>query len=96
MRALVLCVALVALLVTEGCEGRTLREPDIGEQLSSGSAPETLYLSFINPLSGGCQFRWGDAVLVVKTVPGLYTTPRCPTTRVEFSPSGGRLAQVLG
>ncbi len=86
----------VALLLTEGCEGKTPRKPDIGGPTSSGLALETLYLSWINPLSGGCQFRWGDAVLVVKTVPGLYTTPRCHTPRVEFSPSGGRLAQVLG
>ncbi len=92
MRALILCVALVALLLTEGCEGKTPREPDIGEQPSSGSAPETLYLSLFFPHSGGLEYRWDGAMLVLKK---KIRNPGCPP-RVEDFAVGGRLALVLG
>ena len=74
----------VALLVTEGCEGRTPREPDIGEQTSSGLAPETLCLSLFFPNSGISEYRWDGAMLVLKDTP---RDPDCPPTRVEISPS---------
>ncbi len=73
----------VALLLTEGCEGKTPRKPDIGGPTSSGLAPETLCLSLFYPGSGW-EYRWDGAMLVLKTT---FRDPDCPPTRVEISPS---------